>query len=136
MKASDVTAPRWFLTWFNTAVSSVVLLNNVTTLSALANLFLFPDGLGEERKFYLLGLGAAVGHFVFVPAVSGSVGRLFRMCAEQVRGSKGKESVKEGQAARELKQWAGVHKIRMATVDLIAWSSFGFGVVRVLSRGV
>jgi hypothetical protein len=137
-KAKDVAIPIWFVTWFNTAVWSVIALNNVTTFSALANLFLFPGGLGESKKLYFAGLVAAVGHFAFVPGVTGSVGALFRMCAERERGEGDQSSngSQSGRATKAAREWIGVHRVRMATVDLAALLCFGFGAVGVLSQGL
>jgi hypothetical protein len=135
-KAKDVVIPIWFVTWFNTAVWSVIALNNITTFSALANVFLFPGGLGESKKLYIWGLVAAVGHYAFVPGVSVSVGALFRMCVERKRGEsdQSRNGSQSGRAVKAARKWIGVHKVRMATVDLAALLCFGFGVVGVLSQ--
>lgn len=137
-KANDVAIPRWFSTWFNTAVVSVVVLNNITTFATLANLYLFPDGLGDARKYYMWGLGAAVGHFAFVPGVAGSVEKLLQMHLDRERGEgeDGRKGMEKGRAARAARKWVSVHRVRMATVDAMAWVCFGVGALAVLSRGL
>ncbi|KAF2703129.1 hypothetical protein K504DRAFT_495799 [Pleomassaria siparia CBS 279.74] len=157
-KAKDIVLPIWFTTWFNKAVYSVVLLNNLTLFSAVANAFLFPptsaaaaaaaaagsSALGS-RTWYLLGAGAALGHFAFVPAVETSIVALFRMRVERERerekgrgggSGSGSGSGDVGRAARLAREWIGVHRLRMATVDLAAWVCFGVAAVGSLSRGV
>ena len=131
--AKEKAAPAWFVSFFNAGVWSVIGLNTLTLASASMNLFLFPSGLGESRRFYAVGMAAAAAHYVFVPLVAPSVERLFRMCAARERG----ESVgeRDGKSAVEsVAEWAGVHRIRMMSVDLVALACFAigcFGVVTV-----
>ena len=81
------------------------------------------------------GFVAAVAHYAFVPLVGESVSRLFVMCAEREKGRKGG---REGKgpliAVQELQAWVGFHKLRMCSVDVVAWVSFMVGAVNVLSR--
>ena len=35
-------------------------------------------------------------------------------------------------AVESLREWVSYHKLRMCTVDVVAWSCFALGVVRVL----
>ncbi|KAF2819628.1 hypothetical protein CC86DRAFT_132345 [Ophiobolus disseminans] len=128
-KAKTFAAPAWFVNFFNVGVWSVIGLNSLTLLSASANLWLYPENLGASRVYYLIGLGAALGHYAFVPLVGASVERLFALCAAQERG----EDAGAGKGAVEsVREWVGVHKVRMGSVDVVAWGSFVVGVVGVL----
>jgi hypothetical protein len=126
--AKEGAAPAWFVAFFNTGVWSVIGLNALTLASAAANLFLFPRGLGERRRFYMAGLVAAGAHYVFVPLVAPSVERLFGMCAALERGE-GTAGMEGMSAIESVAEWVGVHKIRMATVDLVALVCFAVGCV-------
>lgn len=110
-------------------------LNSITLASASVNLWVFREGLGIGRRYYLGGFVAAVAHYAFVPLVGESVSRLFVMCAEREKGRKGG---REGKgpliAVQELQAWVGFHKLRMCSVDVVAWVSFMVGAVNVLSR--
>lgn len=128
--AEDTLIPVWFTNFFNTAAWSVVGLNSITTYSALANVLLFPAGLGSSRRFFVAGLVAAVGHYAFVPGVMASVEALIKMCDA---GERGVEKKNGGSAVKELREWVGVHRVRMCTVDVAAWLCFLVGVVGVLS---
>jgi hypothetical protein len=129
--AKEIVAPVWFVNFFNKGVWSVVGLNSITLVSACANLWVFCEGLGDARGWYLAGLGAAVAHYAFVPLVAPSVERLFKICLAQKKG----EEVGRGKSAVEsVREWVGVHKIRMASVDVVAWSAFLVGVVEVMMK--
>lgn len=128
--AKESVVPAWFVNFFCRGVWSVIGLNSVTLLSAGLNLWGCPDGLGQGRKMYVMGLVAAAAHYVFVPLVAPSVERLFEMC---VFYEQGVEDV--GMSAVEsVREWAANHKVRMVSVDLIAVVSFGIGVVKCLAR--
>ncbi|KAF1979774.1 hypothetical protein BU23DRAFT_105597 [Bimuria novae-zelandiae CBS 107.79] len=126
--ALDTVVPVWFVNFFNTGVWSVIGLNSLTLLSSAANLWVV-GGLGAARGWYAAGFVGALAHYAFVPGVSGAVEGLHRLC---VRGAKG-EVGEKGRAARLVREWVGVHKVRWATVDLVAWVGFAVGVVRVLT---
>lgn len=135
-KAKDVVIPYWFTKFFNTGVVSVVGLNSLTLLSASLNLLLPSSHAGWEasKKYYVVGLASAAAHYVFVPLVGRSVKALMVMAAEQARGSAkgdvdGKEEIGEGKAAEWVREWVGWHRIRMVTVDLVAWNCFAWGVI-------
>jgi hypothetical protein len=131
--ATELVAPVWFVNFFNRGVWSVLGLNNLTLLSSSANLWLFGDGLGDARMWYQVGLGGAIGHLVFVPLVAPSIERLFRICVANERG----EEVEAGKSAVEsVREWVGVHRVRMGSVDFLAWAAFLGGVLRVLTGGV
>jgi hypothetical protein len=133
-KASEVVAPIWFVNFFNKALWSVIGFNAITGYSAMANVFLFPSGLGDHRRIYAVGLAGAVGHYAFVPAVMWSVEALFKKCDAQEKGSV--EKHQEGRSATDLvRAWVNAHKIRMCTVDLLTWACFAVGVVNVLTPG-
>lgn len=133
-KASEVVVPIWFVNFFNKALWSVIGLNAITGYSAMANVFLFPSGLGEHRRIYTVGLASAVAHYAFVPAVMWSVEALFKIYDTQEKGSA--EKHQEGRSATDLvRAWVNVHKIRMCTVDLVTWACFAVGVVNVLTTG-
>lgn len=144
-RAKDVMVPVWFANFFNTGVWSVIGLNTLTTTSALANLFLFPlpaassalQGASSSwdlssRTAYTVGLAAAVARYVFVPAVAGSVERLYGLCVRQARGE-GVQEEEKGVAEASVREWVGRHKMRMGSVDLVAWVSFVMGVVGVFT---
>ncbi|KAF2240668.1 hypothetical protein BU26DRAFT_544903 [Trematosphaeria pertusa] len=131
--AKDILIPVWFVNFFHTGLYSVIGFNSLTTSSALANLFLFPDGLGGEGKmWYTAGLVAALAHYAFVPGVMGSVERLFTLCVRRARGGEVEEE-ETGAAARSVREWVGVHRVRWGTVDAWAWGCFLVGVVGVLT---
>lgn len=128
--AKAKVVPAWFVDFFNRAVRSVIGFNSVTLLLATTNLYLFPDGLGQQRNLYVVGLTAAAAHYAFVPLVMPSVERLFLLCAME---EKGDEAVNQGRGAVEcVKEWVVYHKIRMCTVDTVAWLCFALGAVKVL----
>jgi hypothetical protein len=133
-EATEIVAPVWFVNFFCTGVNSVIGLNSVTLVSGAVNLWLLGNGLGSSRGYYLAGFAAAVSHYWFVPLVAPSVERLFQMCAAHERGERasreGKWSVN---AVESVREWAGWHVIRMATVDLVAWTSFAIGVTKCIS---
>ncbi|KAF2269149.1 hypothetical protein CC78DRAFT_612616 [Lojkania enalia] len=134
--AREKVLPAWFVNFFNSGVWSVIGLNSISTLSAVANVFLFPTGLGPYRTYYIAGLVAALGHYIGVPFVAKSVDGLARTCVRQVNCEEiGSQRKEKGQASRWLSEWVGYHKIRMATVDVFALASFGIGVIGVLSGG-
>ncbi|KAF2639973.1 hypothetical protein P280DRAFT_24347 [Massarina eburnea CBS 473.64] len=127
--AKAIVIPIWFVNFFHTGLYSVIGLNGITTYTSLANILLFPTGLGLGKSWYVVGLAAAVGHYFFVPGVMGSVARLFDIC---VKGQ-AVEGEGRGDAVDCVREWVGVHKVRMLTVDLCAWVCFAVGVVRVLT---
>jgi hypothetical protein len=132
------------LNFFNRGVFSVVALNSVSLYSSLANLFLFPNGLGEYKTVFATGLVFTVAHLAFVPAVAPSVKALYRMCVRQQTGGQvkfqetdiEKEKEKGRSAEAWLREWNSVHRIRMFSVDLVAWGCFAWAVVGVLSQGL
>lgn len=129
-KAKDLVAPEWFTNFFDTGVVSVIGFNTATLVSASLNLA-FPEELGESKIFYQIGLVAAVGHYAFVPLVGRSVRGLIGMAAGR-RGSAGGKSGEaggEGKAVEWVREWVGFHKIRMSTIDVLAWGCFAWGVV-------
>ncbi|KAH7115218.1 hypothetical protein B0J11DRAFT_127640 [Dendryphion nanum] len=129
--AKDIVHPAVFSNFFNTALWSVIGFNSVTTFSALANLFLFGEGLEPSRTLYTVGLSAAVAHYIFVPLVAGPVAELVKMCVLQEQGEEIKE---KGKAVRNQAEWTSLHTKRFLTVDVLAWVSFAVGVVRVLTK--
>lgn len=132
--AKELAIPAWFINFFSRAVWSVIGFNSITLLSASANLWLFGDSLGDSRKYYVTGLVAAVAHFAFVPLVGESITRLFKMCDAHEKGQKpGREGKRRMNAVQNLEEWVWYHKIRMGTVDLVAWASFVLGTVGVLT---
>jgi hypothetical protein len=128
--ATNLVAPAWFVNFFNKGVWSVIGLNTITLVSASANVWGFNEGLGSARAYYPVGLAAALGHYVFVPLVGGSVERLFRICHENERG----DHAGEGKSAVEsVREWVGWHRVRMGSVDVVAWGAFLGGVLEVLT---
>lgn len=132
-KASEIVVPIYFLNFFNKGLWSVIGFNSITTYSALANIFLFQAGLGEHRRLYIAGLVGALAHYAFVPGVMGSVEALFKMCDAQEKGSVEKQQ-NGGTAVDLVREWVGVHRIRMCTVDIVTWACFAVGVVSVLTK--
>lgn len=128
-RASEVVAPVWFVNFFNRGVWSVIGLNSVTLISATTNLWGVRDGVsGDARTFYLTGLAAAAAHYLFVPMVAPSVERLFVMCA---KNEKGEDPSKEGSGAvQNVREWRAAHRLRMGSVDIVAWLSFLIGVTK------
>jgi hypothetical protein len=52
------------------------------------------------------------------------------LCATREKG----EDVGGGKGAVEsVREWSGVHRLRMGSVDLVAWVPFAVGVVKVLT---
>lgn len=129
-RAKDIVAPEWFTNFFNTGVVSVIGFNTATLVSASLNLA-FSEGLGESKIFYQAGLVAAVGHYAFVPLVGTSVRGLIGMAAGRRRATEGKDrgAGDKGQAIEWVREWVGYHKIRMSTIDVLAWGCFAWGVV-------
>ena len=121
--AQDIVVPAWFTSFFNTGVVSVVGLNTLTLLSAVLNLSV-SNSLREARGFYQLGLASAVAHYAFVPLVGRSVRALVRLAAGERE---------EGRAVEWVREWVGWHKIRMGTVDVVAWGCFVWGAVGALT---
>jgi hypothetical protein len=133
--AKEIVAPVWFVNFFNKGVWSVVGFNSITLMSASANLWMFGKGLRGARRFYLIGLAAAGAHYAFVPLVAPSVERLFRICAAQEKGEAvGSEDKKGKSAVESVREWVGVHTMRMGSVDVVAWGAFLVGVVGVLAK--
>lgn len=138
--AKSIVLPIWFVNFFNRGVFSVVALNALTLNSSLANVLLFPEGLGEYRSVWVTGLAAAVGHLLFFPAVQPSIRALYRLCVRQQTDGEAREmgvAKDKGKSAEEwMREWNGVHRMRMFSVDLVAWGCFAWGVIGVLSRGL
>ncbi|KAH7410457.1 hypothetical protein DE146DRAFT_356869 [Phaeosphaeria sp. MPI-PUGE-AT-0046c] len=128
-RATEVVAPVWFVNFFNRGLWSVIGLNSITLISAVANLWGVKGGVGAEaRTFYLLGLQAGCAHYLFAPTVAPAVERLFGMCA---RAEKGEGERKEGASAVEsVREWRAAHRLRMGSVDTVAWVSFLVGVTK------
>lgn len=128
--AKQLVVPEWFTNFFNTGVRSVIGLNTFTLLFAGANLAL-PQGLGGSKHFYQLGLVAAAAHYAFVPLVGRSVRALIELAAAQADA--GTEGEGTGRAVEWVREWVRYHKIRMCSVDLLAWGCFVWGAVHVVS---
>jgi hypothetical protein len=127
-RAKEIAAPAWFVSFINTAVYSVIGLNSITLISASVNLWAYSEGIETSRAYYLTGLVAAAAHCAFIPLVAPSIERLFKLCAVQEKG----ESVGEGRSTvKSVREWNGMHKMRVGSVDLVAWVSFAIGVVGV-----
>ena len=136
-EAKQIVLPHWFTTFFNTAIRSVIGLNSLTLLGASFNLRL-ADGLGDSKILYRIGLVSALAHYAFVPLVGRSVRALIGMAAgrkeEEREEEKGEEKEKEAKNAEDwVKEWIGWHKVRMGTVDVLAWGSFACGAVGALT---
>lgn len=129
--AKELVIPEWFTYFFNTGVLSVVGLNNLTLISASLNLG-FADGLGDSKIFYQAGMGFAVAHYAFVPLVAPSVSALVDMAARKRKGKVLGTGQEKG-AVEWIGEWVGWHKMRMSTVDVIAWSCFAWGAVNTLT---
>ena len=127
-RAKQLVVPHWFTAFFNAGVVSVIGLNSLTLVSAGLNLA-FSDALGESRVFYQIGLTSAVAHYAFVPLVGRSVRALLCLAA----GVEKKGETEEGKAVDWIREWVGWHKIRMGTVDVVAWGCFAWGVVGALT---
>ncbi|KZM25288.1 uncharacterized protein EKO05_0000593 [Ascochyta rabiei] len=131
--AMQVVVPHWFTTFFNTALYSVVGFNTFTLVSASLNLLVSSSQSGgeESMRFYGIGLVAAATHYAFVPLVGWSVKALIGLCAGRIQGSG--EAGREKKAVEWMREWVGWHRIRMATVDTIAWACFAWGVIEALT---
>jgi len=132
-RANQIVVPYWFTKFFNTAVFSVVGLNSMTLIAASCNLLIPSEHPAWEgsKSFYTAGLVAAVGHYAFVPFVGKSVRGLIGTCIE--RASDGRETGEDGKAVEWVREWVGWHKVRMGTVDVVAWGCFAWGVVGALT---
>lgn len=131
-KAKQLVVPEWFTNFFNTGVLSVVGLNSVTLFSAGLNLAL-PKGLGAGKLFYQVGLVAALGHFVFVPFVGRSVRALVGLAAARAGGKEGVKEEGNADAVELVREWVGYHKVRMCSVDVLAWACFVWGGVHAIT---
>jgi hypothetical protein len=128
-KAKEIVAPVWFVNFFNKGVWSVIGFNSITLVSAGVNLWMV--GLRDSKAYYVTGLGAAAAHYLFVPLVGPSIERLFQMCAAQEKGEVALRDGKRRKSAVEhVGEWVSMHKIRMGTVDLVAWMSFVVGFTK------
>lgn len=116
-------------------IYSVILFNNLTAFSGLANLVLFPAGLGESKVWYRVGLAAALAHFGFVPLVMGPVNEIVGLLVKRERNGD-VEQADRGKAEEAQRRWVGVHRLRMLSVDLVAWGSFAWGVVGLFAGGL
>ena len=58
------------------------------------------------------------------------VGRSVRALIGMVAGRKEEET---GKAEDWVKEWLGWHKVRMGTVDVLAWGSFACGAIGALT---
>ena len=130
--AKQIVVPEWFTSFFNTGVLSVVGLNTLTLSSALSNL-LVSEGLQESKVFYQAGLVAAVGHYAFVPIVAPSISALICMAALQRKGDELEVTEVDKGAVEWIGEWVGWHKVRMSTVDVVAWGCFAWGAIHTLA---
>lgn len=81
------------------------------------------------RKWYGLGVLAAVAHYAFVPCVGHSVGALFALCEREKEGDGAGENMgRAGMDGKDaegwLREWVGSHWCRMVTSDVAAWGCF------------
>lgn len=129
----DIAHPAWFSNFFNTGLWSVIGFNSVTTWSAIANLWLFGEGLGSSRTLYAVGLSAAVAHYAFIPLVATPVAEIIKMSVMQEQGEE-VDQEKSGRAAELQASWTRAHSLRFVTVDLLTWTSFFLAAVRVLTK--
>ncbi|KAJ8118187.1 hypothetical protein OPT61_g795 [Boeremia exigua] len=130
--AKQLVVPQWFTNFFNKGVVSVIALNSLTLLSALLNLVL-GEGLGPSRVFYQAGLAAAVAHYAFVPLVGRSVRELIGIAATQGAGEEEKEGGGKGRAVEWVREWVWYHRVRMCSVDVVAWGCFAWGFVHAVT---
>ncbi|KAF3053029.1 hypothetical protein E8E11_011303 [Didymella keratinophila] len=130
--AKELVIPEWFTHFFNTGVLSVIGFNNITLVAAALNLD-FDHGLGESKIFYQAGVGFAVAHYAFVPLVAPSISALIGMAARRRRGESSGTTAGGKRAVKWIREWVGYHKIRMSTVDVMAWGCFAWGAVNALS---
>lgn len=131
--AKELVIPEWFTHFFNTGVLSVIGLNNVTLVSAALNLA-YSKGLGEHKVFYQAGLALAVGHYGFVPLVAPSISALIGMATRRRKGETSGSNEEEKGAVEWIREWVGYHKVRMSTVDVLAWGCFAWGVLVNLTK--
>lgn len=136
-KAKQIVVPEWFTNFFNTGVFSVIGFNTITLVSASASL-VFDQGLGGAKMSYQFGLVAALGHYAFVPLVGRSVRALVGLAARRRAGAveeAGVEGRGEEKAVEAVREWVAYHKIRMCSVDVLAWGCFVWGGVCALTAG-
>lgn len=77
-----------------------------------------------------------ITHYAFVPLVGRSVRALVGMAAGRKEREIGKEVGKDketGKAEDWVREWVGWHKMRMGTVDVLAWGSFACGAIGALT---
>lgn len=130
--AKELVIPEWFTHFFNTGVLSVIGFNNLTLISASLNLN-FADGLGDSKIFYQAGVGFAVAHYAFVPLVAPSVSALIGLAARKRKGERPGTGRGEKAAVEWISEWVGWHKVRMSTVDVVAWGCFAWGAINALT---
>ena len=114
-RPADELLPAWFTEVFPRSGSAVLLLNTLTTSTAIANVAHdFPlHGLWLlSTKLYLAGLVAAVGHMAFAPWVIGPFDTPVWNIIED-RAKAGAQS--------EMRRWVALHRVRMLVADLPAW---------------
>lgn len=130
--AKELVIPEWFTHFFNKGVLSVVGFNNLTLISAALNLD-FANGLGDSKIFYQAGVGFAAAHYAFVPLVAPSISALIGMAARRRKDEDSRTSAEETEAVEWISEWVGYHKIRMSTVDVLAWGCFAWGAITALT---
>lgn len=126
---------RWWTRFFKYSIGLIIVFPTTSaTLGflswrALAN-------IPNARQWYAYGSILAIGHFAFVPAVAGPIGR-FRAAASKDGTpeitAEDEESREKWIAARnrsDLITWLSWHTIRTITVDLGAAICFGIGLYR------
>ena len=116
-KQSDAILPTWYNTVFRREVIVVILLNSISTTTAIANI-ITDKHPGLHTTLYYLGLATAIGHMLFVPKVAIPI----RDMVEE-RGEDG--------ATSQMEKWLDVHRVRMAVADIPAWLSFLGAVLTV-----
>lgn len=110
---SNALLPSYFAKFLPTALSILFSLNGISAASAIANIYTRGDALrrtGVDR-WYLSGLVFSLAHFAFVPAVMWKVKDIV-------------EDRPKGGSTGVLAKWLRVHRVRMFTVDLLAFGSF------------
>lgn len=131
--AKELSIPEWFTHFFNTGVLSVIGFNSLTLVSSALNLAL-SEGLHDTEIFYQAGLVFAVGHYAFVPLVAPSISALIGMATHRRKGEGLEANEGSRRAVEWVEEWVGWHKVRMGTVDVVAWVCFSWGAVNTLTH--
>jgi hypothetical protein len=120
---SKALLPAYFRTFFREGVAFVIAMLAVTTWGSVANLYVRRPNLQARGSlcWYVAAAVLSSSHLLFIPGVAPSIKRI-----SEAKG--GEEDVNGA-----LDEWLCVNKLRMVTVDLLAWVACVVAVGKSLS---